>query len=368
LLTGIVADADRLLVLAREGRGRWPAESAEDRRVAEAAALLSQLLLQDVERREEGPALRQGTAADRIVSVADPEMRHGRKSASKRFDGYKAALAVDTESQLITAVAVLPGNAADATGALALVEASEAATGLTVETTVGDCAYGSGELRREFAEAGRELVAKVPAQPNGDHFPKAMFVIDPAASSCTCPAGQTTTHLVRAASGGGQFHFAASICSACPLRAQCVKAEGGSGRTVTLHPEETRLQAARLLQSTAAGRALLLERQVAEHRLARLVQLGIRQARYFGRAKTGFQLLLAAAVANLTLLAGVLSTSEDHFLTIFASVVASLALITCLPTPFRHSASPANQNICVHGLRAAYPLSREQTAVSRPNF
>ena len=45
-----------------------------------------------------------------------------------------------------------------------------------------------------------------------------------------------------------------------------------------------------------------IERDVmVEHRLARLVQLGIRQARYFGRFKTKFQLYLAATVANLTL-------------------------------------------------------------------
>jgi hypothetical protein len=37
--------------------------------------------------------------------------------------------------------------------------------------------------------------------------------------------------------------------------------------------------------------------------LARLVQLGVRQSRYFGRAKTLFQLLLASTVANLTLVA-----------------------------------------------------------------
>ena len=34
------------------------------------------------------------------------------------------------------------------------------------------------------------------------------------------------------------------------------------------------------------------------------MQLGVRQARYFGRAKTLFQLILAATVANLTLVAG----------------------------------------------------------------
>ena len=46
-----------------------------------------------------------------------------------------------------------------------------------------------------------------------------------------------------------------------------------------------------------------------EHRLARLDQLGIRQSCYFGRAKTKFQLYLAATVANLTLVAGKLGLS-----------------------------------------------------------
>ena len=69
------------------------------------------------------------------MSVHDPEMRHGRKSARKRFDGHKAAVAVDTDSQLITAVAVLAGNAPDDEQALALVEQSEQATGGAVEET-----------------------------------------------------------------------------------------------------------------------------------------------------------------------------------------------------------------------------------------
>ncbi len=48
---------------------------------------------------------------------------------------------------------------------------------------------------------------------------------------------------------------------------------------------------------------------VVEHRLARLVHLGIRQSRYFGRVKTRFQLYLAATVANLTLVAGKIGRS-----------------------------------------------------------
>ena len=81
-----------------------------------AAELQCKLLLQDIERRPDGVALREGVAKDRIVSVHDPEMRHGRKSSQQRFDGHKAALAVEAGRQLITAVAVLPGDAPDAQG------------------------------------------------------------------------------------------------------------------------------------------------------------------------------------------------------------------------------------------------------------
>lgn len=88
--------------------------------------------------------MKEGVSRDRIVSVHDPEMRHGHKSSHKRFDGHKAAVAIDTDSQLITAVDVLPGNASDNTEALELVEQSEENTGIEVEETIGDCAYGDG--------------------------------------------------------------------------------------------------------------------------------------------------------------------------------------------------------------------------------
>ena len=63
------------------------------------------------------------------------------------------------------------------------------------------------------------------------------------------------------------------------------------------------MQAARAFQNSVAYAPYRKLRQAAEHRLARLVQLGVRQARYVGRMKTLFQLLLAATVANLTLVA-----------------------------------------------------------------
>jgi transposase len=292
----IVADADRVLEQARVARGRLAEGSAEDAAVVEATGLLSRVLCQDVERKESGAVIREGTAPDRVVSVHDPEMRHGRKSVRKRFDGHKAAVAVDTDEQLITAVDVLAGNALDATNALDLVEQSEQTTGNAVDETSADCAFGDGATRQAFADAGRTLHAKVPRQTNGGRFPKTAFTIDLTAATCTCPAGQTTTHVARQS-----FVFAAATCAACPLRMQCVN--GSGGRSVALHPQEALLQEARAFQASPAFADVRRRRQTAEHRLARLVQLGVRQARYVGRARTLFQLAMAAAVANLTLLA-----------------------------------------------------------------
>ena len=119
-------------------------------------------------------------------------MRHGRKSSSKRFDGHKAAVAVDPQSQLITAAAVLPSNAADAQGALQLLAQSEQDTGLPVTAAMAVAACGDGHTRQQFADAGHPQIAKVPKQPVRTHIPNEDFQIDLAAVTCTCPAGQVT--------------------------------------------------------------------------------------------------------------------------------------------------------------------------------
>ena len=198
LLAEIVRDADRLLELSRQAQGELSENGEERQRIVDAAELLGQLLLQDVERVEGGVSLKDGVSKDRMMSVHDPEMRHGHKSSSRRFDGHKAAIVVDTDTQLITAVAVLPGNAPDNLGALELVEQSEANTGVPVQEAMGDAAYGDGATRQTFADVGRKLVARVPGRPDRKHFPKDDFVIDLAAGSCTCPAGQVTHTIVPA--------------------------------------------------------------------------------------------------------------------------------------------------------------------------
>ena len=246
LLSTIVADADRLLEVTRQAQVELPEGSPGRQGIVAAAELLGQLLVQDVERAGDAIDLKDGVSRDRIVSVHDPEMRHGRKSSNRRFDRHKAAIGVDADSQLIMAVEVLPGNAPDNLRALELVERSKANTGVPVEESLGDAVYGDGETRQAFADAGRTLIARVPGRPNKAHFPKEDFLIDLESGTCTCPAGQvarsirpsgTRTDPTGRIDWRKGFRFDGAVCGACPLRPPCVAGSSGLGRTVQLYPQ-----------------------------------------------------------------------------------------------------------------------------------
>lgn len=337
-LQSIVADADRLLADARSVFTQYADGVPEKDAMREAADLLAQLLLQDIDRTPDGATLKEGTSPDRIVSVHDPDMRHGHKSASVRFEGHKAALAVDPESQLITAAAILPGNAHDSEQALDLVKQSEETTQATVEETMGDGAYGTGPIRQAFADQERTLIAPVRTTPQRDTFTKDAFVIDVPALTCRCPAGQVTAVLAPAGSytyHSGErvalraFQFPSAVCSACPLRPQCVTTRYG-GRRIHLHPQEALMQAARAFQKSDAYAPYRKMRQAVEHRLARLAQLGVRQSRYVGRIKTLFQLLMAATVANLTLVAtktGLMRGRKGQQASVFSHLLSVVAVL-----------------------------------------
>jgi hypothetical protein len=291
-LTGIVADGRKMLELAG-GRGD---------EVKKAAELLENLLLQDVkETKDETGApkasIKEGTAPGRIPSANDPEVRHGRKSKSKRFNGHKASVATDVESGIIVAVDVLAGDSPDSNGALKMTEQAEENTGMSVDESLGDCAFGSGATRKEFADAGRTLTAKVPqASGNNGLFPKSAFIIDLEAKTVTCPGGHTTDRRTEHKDGGSTYYFDDS-CPGCPLRAKCTTSQ--LGRQVEVHPQEKLLTEAREYQKTPEGKANLRKRIIVENSLARLAHLGIGQARYRGREKTLYQLTMSSTVANL---------------------------------------------------------------------
>lgn len=337
-LTELIADGQRVLGLARSARSALEPGSRTDGRIGAAAELLGALLWQDVEPTDRGWRVAKGTARDRIPSVHDPEQRHGHKSHGKGFTGHKAAVAVEVESQLITAVEVIAGNESDGASAAALVEASEANTDTEVAQVIGDTAFGSMQVRQQLGE--REMIAPtVKAGKSGRAITKADFAIDTERDVVGCPMGQETRAWqwvwVTLSKGKPKvrvkrFAFPKEVCRACARYGECVKDKRSRGRFITLHPQEAQLRAARAFEQTQRFREQYRQRVVVEHRLARLVGLGMRQARYFGQAKTLVQLLLTATVANLTLVAGRLGLMRTQHSPLPACYMLSLALATGL--------------------------------------
>ncbi len=345
VLDSLVADCQRALNLASSSLKDYPAESQQEKQVLEATELLSTLLAQDVRRTDTGKAeIIDGVAHDRIVSVHDPQMRHGRKSATQRFDGYKASLSVETESQVIADIDVLPANAHDSTNAVALVAESAKNLDAVVEGLLGDGAYGSVEARLDAQASGYSLTAPVGGLPQNGRFTKDEFVIDLESNSVTCPAGQccSTWYERRTKTKRGTtfknktFMFSVAQCGSCPLRSQCVQPKA-SRRTISVHEHEALLREAKAFQRTDEYRALYRKRVVAEHRIARLIRLGVRKARYFGTYKVLFQLAMAATVANLTLFAGSHLNSVSFaccFLLMSIVTVIALTRIAYRPVTF----------------------------------
>lgn len=242
------------------------------------------------------PTLRQGVAPDRRISIADGEQRHGRKSKAVRFDGYKRHAARDLEhGGLIRAVAVTPANRpdAEATPAISVDLAHQEAT--VAEWQV-DRAYLASSLVRE-RDADTIIRCKPFPVRNGAQFPKTAFSFDGEQQQLTCPAG-----IRRPAAPGQTVHFPAAQCDACALRSQCMRGKPGTGRSVTLHPEEPLLMELRAAQATPAGRARLRERVGVEHSLARVDQVQGDEARYRGLRKQLFDTRRAATVVDLQIL------------------------------------------------------------------
>ncbi len=293
---GVLVGAARVVMAELDG--------VEDPAVAGPVGLLGQVIDADTEPDPDGdggPRIREGVAPDRVISVSDPEMRHGRKSSARRFDGHKMDIITDEATELVLGVDIRAGNAADGEGAIPLLDVVTSLPGVEVEVLVGDMAYSDGDLRAGVEERGVEMVAKVPPVTNAGRYPKTDFYIDTDAGEVTCPAGQVSTDATPGRDHKGRpgllFRFDPAECSTCPLRADCTTATGG--RTVFVGVHHDRIQAARAAQHDPHIHTLLRNRSKVERKIDHLQDLGMRKARYRGRRKTKHQGFMAATVANI---------------------------------------------------------------------
>lgn len=294
------ADAlDRLLAEVDRTEA-WVSQHAEVRAskpLSEAFAALRRVLEQDLEpdpstgRRR----IKRGVAKDRMPSLGDPEMRHGRKSKNKLFNGYKRHLIKLVDADLIVAAEVLPANQAEQDAMGALVDEAERHGAL--EEVLLDRGYLASPSVSELRARGVTIRCKPWRCRNAGRFTKEQFDIRLTDKRVVCPAGASAK-----ITDAGLARFPEQTCAACELRQQCTMAEH-RGRTVAIHPEEGLLIQLRNDLKTTDGRAALRGRTTVEHSLARLGRIQGPRARYRGARKNALDTRRCAAIDNLQTLA-----------------------------------------------------------------
>jgi hypothetical protein len=283
LVSGLVNDA--LVVLEAVG------DVGLDDEQAEAVALLALVAGQDVEPGERPGSWRiaRKVAKDRVISTVDPQARHARKTSAQRRDGYRAHIAAEPETGLVTECALTAANVPDGPTGVGLLAGEQ--PGLEV---LADSAYGGGATRAALRAAGHlQTIKPIPLQsavPGG--FTVHDFRIDRSAGILRCPAGATAP-----ISNSGRASFARE-CPSCPLRRRCSTAK--RGRIIRLHPHEDELRAARRRAVTRTFQHSYRRwRPMVERSIAWLVADGCRRVPYRGIDRNDLWWSLRVAAANL---------------------------------------------------------------------
>ncbi len=317
LVDALTRDAHAIL-LALNGQ----ALSAE---VTKAMALLATVVGQDIEAGTDGVfRIIRGIAPDRVISTVDPEARHGHKTAARGFDGYKGHIAVDAESEIITATEVTAGNVGDGSAAeVLLADVLTSGAGVAPTETAndekgevyGDASYGTAEIVEKLEGAGLEPNVKVqPPSAREGMFSQDNFEIDTKAGDVRCPAGVRVA--LQILNDGARLAAFGINCAECPLRPQCTTSK--SGRTIKLHPKHEILDRHRKLQRAPDWKAKYRKvRPRVERKIAHLMRRkhGGRRARVRGRERVRHDFSLLAASVNLARLAALgvrIAANETH--------------------------------------------------------
>lgn len=256
-------------------------------------------------------------APERIASLTDPEARHGRKSSSQTYTGFKIHVLGDCMSGLIASLTVTKGNQHDATVTPRLVRRAKDLVD-TFDTLLADTAYGGAELRHELSHvAGVRVVAPPPpVSTSGERFTKKDFDVDFETMQVTCPQGEVVS-----AQGARQpddtqrdelkFRWPRTACDGCPVRDKCLEPQRRT-KTIELHPFEFELRAARADWDDAEVREAYKRRSEHERLINQITRHGGRKGRAWGLKTANLQAHAIAASTNLTLLARRLAALEVH--------------------------------------------------------
>ncbi len=245
----------------------------------------------DPEGGPDGRRIKKQVAPDRRISIEDKDMRHGRTSSAKTFNGFKEHFVLALDSKVTREVVVCPANEPEDEAVELVAEELESGQGL-LQLDI-DLGYMASPRIAQWAAQGVYMIAR-PWPQGGALLTKHDFTLDFAQGTVTCPNGQTVPRIP-----GKGAQFPASACDVCPVRVQCTKARIGQGRSLTIREDEQFQQKLRAKLKTKRGRASLRKRTAVEHAISHHLAHQGRRARYKGLRKNQFDGRRHAAVSNL---------------------------------------------------------------------
>jgi hypothetical protein len=310
------ARQDLVDALVRDARAVLDALGEQaDSKAADAVGLLALVAGQDVELVDaEDPGdpprwqIARRVAPDRVISTVDPEARHAHKTVHRRQDGFKAHLAVEPETGIVTACELTKASGehgSDGNTGIRLLAADPTLEQQTVQV-LADSAYASGDALAALAEAKHEpLVKPWPVKPTIEGgFTVDDFTVDEAAGTATCPAGVTRRITKTRAVVFGV------ACRDCPLQTRCTTAE--RGRNLHLHEHDQLMREHRQRAKDPAWQEIYRQhRPMVERSIAWLTAHGNRKVRYRGVAKNDTWLKHRVAALNLRRLLNLGLTHQD---------------------------------------------------------
>ncbi len=317
--TADAKDEERLVQRVTHVRAvlAWADEVPEQDAFAQASAKSQERLRSALALAHKVLADREEGARDKVVSAHDPDARCGKHG--EWYKGYLVDVAMDADSEILTAINVLPANGDEGADAALLIAQEEKAHGNDVQAVSLDGAGYRGPVLRDLTDpAGLDLEVFTPpteAPPSPvftpERFP--LTVIDER-PTLSCPAGATTTRRYRNEDDTGDiYRFAESDCAACPLRAACLSNPTRKSRSVTKNDYEAEYTAAKAKAQTAAYAEVRRRHPAIERKLAELVRRhDLRHARYRGHLRVLYQSIMTGIVVNLKRMARLLHPLPDN--------------------------------------------------------
>ena len=273
---------------------KQPKSLTNNQYLKEALSLLETVLIQNIEPDPDGGSkIIDGVTADRRISLADSDMRHGRKSSSRTINGFKQHIAIDLDHKLILATSVRPANEPEHEASQWLKPKIEK-YGTVVSKSI-DRGYLAASWTAELHAQGKKVIAKPWSPATHGKYGKKDFKIDLQDLMVTCPAGNKQR--ITGKTGSLMAKYSAKVCSVCPIKSKC--SDSKTGRVIQIHAQEAMLQTLKYYVESPEGRREARERVKVEHALASICNRKGPRARYIGLRLNEYDLNRTAMITNL---------------------------------------------------------------------